>query len=438
MPDGIASYRGALNCDPANSAQVLDRAVLSGARQLWVGPAMAARLGWPAAFAVPPARRADKYRFGLSHAWLGPALAAGWETSTEPSGLAPWLGLTRGQDWVDLVVPGWDADNPFAEAAGAGQLLRALALYSQALGLRYRRSPGVTGLALMRATHAGPGGVQLPPGDPPPPALAGLDSDAPAQWLAERAPGRGWLHCWDLNGMYLAACSSAELGFGHPTKALAGSFSNRPGYWRAAIRSARPGPRACPLPFLADGRPHWYTTPALIFMAEAGARVKVAEVWSYPESHRWLEPWYARLRDGRAGLMGSDDPAAGLALGALKRTYTQALGRLAGRWLPVGDETFRPDWRDTITARARANLHRHLAKAVRPPIALYADAAVWASPHEGPQEAAAELGLEVGPQLGKWKHAGALRASEAAQVVKDAGSRPRALRALLDALGRPL
>lgn len=443
VPDGL--IRPNLELEPVNTAdaaQVFETAARLGYRQIWVGPSMLAHLKFPPAFTVPPAGRSQRFRWGLAHPWLDRAQAYGWAPSTEPPGLSPWLGLTRGETWVDLVIAPWTASvpNPFRGAKSPAQLLGALARYSQALGLRYRRTPGATGAALMLAVHSGPGATPLPEGTPAPPAILeaqDLKSEPERHYVADELGElrEGYLHAFDINGMYLAACSSVELGFGQAAHVKAPAFdAQRPGYWRALIKGADTWVAPYPRPFVCDGKPHWYTTPMLELALDLGATVKIREAWIYPQHHRWFEPWYERLRDARSTLMRDPSPEGRLALAAVKATYAQALGRLAGRWLQAGDETFRPDWRHAVVSRARANMERHLAKATAPPVALDIDLAVFHSIHQDPGQAAAALGLQVSAQLGKWKWLGSLSALAAGDIVRGARTRSGALGALLAAL----
>jgi hypothetical protein len=423
--------------NPTDSAQVLERAARLGLRQVWVGPTMAANLDFPTKFSVPRNVR-EAFKWGQVHPWPDRAMAYGWVPSTEPAGLAPWMGMSRAGEWVDLVIPGWGDDNPFKGARSPGQLLEALALFAKALGLRYRRSPGATGLALMRAVHDGPGGVKLPEAHVAPPGLQGIDSWAPDSWVAPELPTTGFLHAWDVNGMFLAACSSVELGagvpehLGGPGRAGRPVFdAGRPGYWRASIKS----PLGLAVPFLVDGKLHWYPTPAVELAVELGLTVQLREAWVYPERHRWLEPWYAVLRDAREEFTRNPAPAAKLALAGIKAVYTRSLGRLAGGWLQAGDDTFRPDWRDAVIARARANMHRHLVRVHAAngaaPVALQADTVVFHSTLADHAQAARALGLQVAPQLGKWKYAGSAPVGKVKKPRRMTGG---GARALLDAL----
>ncbi len=433
LPAGVKTSSRWRACDVRDVAQVLTAALELEVRQLWIGPSTAAYLGLPATFEA--AHGPEGHRRGIPSPWLAPVLAD-WPASTTPAGLAPWVSLGTPSRWVDLVLPAWDDASPWRGATTNGELLEALELYAQLVGIRWRRGGGASGLALMRHVHAGPGGVRLPEAHLAPPALE-AGSQARGSWIAAKLPATGHLHAFDVNGMYLAACSSAELGFGRPEVVDApGEGLGGAGYWQARALERR---RArLPEPFKTGGV-RWYTAPAMQLLAQLGGRLPVAKAWVYPESRRWLEPWYARLRDARTALLALNTPAGVLALAAVKQTYAVALGRLAGSWLEPGDPTFRPDWRHVVMDRARANMHRHLVRvrdhAGAVPVALDADLAVYHSKLADPEAAAAELGLELDlVQLGKWKPAGSAPAA-AARAAIGARKGLGAQRALLEALG---
>lgn len=424
---GILTREGTtLPCDPSSPVEVCRAALGAALRQVWVGPASVAQLGLPPSFEVPRERDRDRFRYGVSHHWTDALVADGWQLSTDPGGFAPWVGMGKDGAWLDLVLPGWDPANPFAAARTPRELLYALAAFAEALGLRYRRSPQSTGLALLRDTHRRSG---WPEAILPPPTLEVAQWEAPGSWIRD-LPSDGWLHAYDINGMYLAACSTISLGYESPTHLGPGLPPLRAGYYRARVFLS-PVPDG--LPFPADGEPRWYPEPAIRLFLDLKARITVDESWTFPRQGRWLAPWYARLRDARAALAGPMRPGGHLALAALKATYTRTLGRLAGSWLGTGDETFRPDWRDSIIARARANLFRHLAALPAPPVAQDADLVVFASADPDPQRVAGSLGLELSSQLGKWKVAGSLAAPDVTHVSTHQSGSAR-LSALLTAM----
>jgi hypothetical protein len=288
-------------------------------------------------------------------------------------------------------------------------MLPALRKFSTNTGRRYRRSPGATGMQLMEAVHRGPRAIHLDASSPPPPALEEVRADRDLNWirpLTESEAALPWAHALDINAMYLSSCGSLELGFGQ-AEHLEGriAFDKKlPGYWLATINGE--WDPLMPPPLEVGEEPSWWTSPSVELAEELGLKVEIAEAWVFPEHRRWLYPWYCRLRDARASLLADPSPEAEAALQALKAVYREALGWLEGGWLRPGDERFRPDWRDAVIARARANFYRALRKAeaagVRP-FAVNVDAVYFASPDPDPEQAAAGLGLTVAPNPGKFK-----------------------------------
>jgi hypothetical protein len=409
--------------DPADAVAAVEVAVRFGARQLWIGPAAARQIGLPERLTAPRERQDDPWRWGEPHPWVDALVAAGWTTSTEPAGLGPWFGLRRGDVWIDIVIP--DDENPFRAATSGRELLGALDLYAHHVGMRYRRSPGATGVALMRRLDAFD---QVGDVEPPAPALD-PEPAQPAVWLALDPEVPPWLHSYDTNASWLGACSSLYLGLGRPVHrhgAPDGPFDPEwPGYWRARIE----GPHRFPLPFWTDGRPHWYTSPSLALAREVGLRVEVMEAWTYPERRRALRPWYERLRDARSvfmelagGAMGEEQRARGrLALAACKATYTRALGWLRGGWLAPGAPEFRPDWHDSVISKGHANVHRHIHRTWRQhgaaPLGLEVDLVIYGSSEPDPLAAAARLALPLSRQVGKFKPAASMPGEQLAALL---------------------
>jgi hypothetical protein len=417
---------------PGDGPAVLAAASRMRLRQVWVGSAAMAAMGLPDALSLPQGGDAPLYGSAVAHPWVDHVRAAGW--TCDPGGLAGWVGFRRPEGtWVDLVFPRYDERNPFRAARSSASLLGALDLFARHLGLRYRHSPGSTGTALMADLDVF---TREPLGRAPAPALEPGTADRVAPWVRDPGPD-GWLHAFDVNGMYLAACSD-ELGHGearqHPAAVVGGKVQSWPGYWRATLHG---GDDRFPLPFKVDGKHHWYTTAALQLAAEVGVKVKLTDVWTYPGHRRALRPWYERIRDARTALMAEPvSVEAQLALAALKSTYTQALGWLGGSWLDADDPRFRPDWREAIIARARANLVRHMLRVERvtgqlPVIAARDDLVVYWSSFADPFVAAAQLGIgPLSAQLGKFKHAGTVAARDFHRVLVEAG--PRAKRRAVD------
>jgi hypothetical protein len=271
-------------------------------------------------------------------------------------------------------------------AADAGLCRLADGLYTRLVGVAPRWSPGATGLALMDITARRTERRERPEVWPPP-ALAGntVQDIARTRALRPDEEGHRYLHVLDKHGMYLAAAGSAQLGLaGLEQRPDGGAVDRRVGgYWR-----------------VGDA---WLPTPLALDRAE--------EAWVWLRSARALYGWYVRLRDARTRLLTILDrepsPAARLTLGALKATYTVAIGMLASQQLRERDDThYRPDWRHMIIAQARANVERTIdglgGFAGGPVCAVLIDQLYITSAEADSAKVAAGLGVPLGKGLGQW------------------------------------
>lgn len=367
--------------DPATHAGTLLRLARElGIVQLWIHPR------WATAAGMPP-----RWDITAPHPFVTGAEADGWDMGED--GLAPWFhAFQRGiYGAVDLALPHMETRAPWRQAADARELLDGVTAYAAALGYGYRRSPGSTATGLLRKLHSGANALSLDASAwPPEPAEMKPEPLHDFAWIrlltaGERA--QGYVHAFDRNAMYLAACNELVCGFGEAEhiEAPAGGFipfdASLPGYWLASIEGGRDP--LLPDPFYPGGRRpagadpaalRWYLTPTLVLAGELGARVTIREAYVWREHHRPFEPWYKRLRDARAGLIAqanaSAHPApATLALAAVKNTYTKGIGWLDGEWGRrrraeggAPEDLYRPDWRHLIMAKAEANAYRMLAK----------------------------------------------------------------------------
>jgi hypothetical protein len=276
-----------------------------------------------------------------------------------------------------------------------------------------------------------------PPGELPAPVVNIGDAE-PFFWSAVRAltaaeRSRPHLHVLDVNGMYLAAASAAELGIGVPEHVDRPDWDRkRAGVWLARVRWPH---RLQPDPFHAGqfggvhlhpvtGQPEaepparWYSTASVDLAMREGIGVELLEAWLFPDRVRYLSRsdkggrgWYERLRDARSTLSelrdalpaGPERDRAGRVLTAVKETYAYGLGDLASwRRHDRNDLMYRPHWAAEVRALARANLMRHLVPAGARgvfPFAVVQDAVLFATDDPDP----AALGLELSGQLGKFK-----------------------------------
>lgn len=405
---------------------------------------------------------------------------ADWQLTKR--GLGPWARIYRPAQGgrrrcVQLCIPSWRAldDRAWGHAARLepAELARVLGVYAQRV-MTPVGSTAVTGLQLMTAlnppTRAGrpdeegrrhrehrPGSLGTEPLDPAPceatdghPVLAHLPRfhvRGPGEKLFEEAYDwardltdeecmRRHLVGIDVNLAFGAAANGAVVGLASPPEHVTDPVFDAalPGSWlvdlsHVDMNRVKVGKQwrdldgdLLPSPFTPTGRPPegpaWYTTPTVAYAVELGYDVTPAEAWVRPESGRFLDGWYKRLRDAYVATMADlgvteklspaafleamdghrgRDPELALVLGAVKMTVKGGIGKLqerarGGGWKPgqawpaLARPTWRPDIRATVISRARINMHRkmlHLAAATgRYPVAVLSDCAVYAA--DGP------------------------------------------------------
>jgi hypothetical protein len=443
-PEGLArpGFR------PADAAELLDVAAELDAEQVWLHPAAIEALGLPT-----PRHRED--------AEAHPFIAASLERFRYfPEGLAPWVVASplregkragAGVEVALAFVDGAD-DHPlqaFAALPDGPALLRAAELFRGRVGVPFRSSPGATARDLWLALRKGR--TSLRPGEAVPPTVVRPSPEAPFVWsrpLSDAERGHGWVHAFDANAQYLGTAASIDLGAGQPEHRTGPLDFDRKtvGYWLAEVPPApsefppdwgahapaellpdpfTPSPRLAGMTDPAGRR--WATTPTLALAAELGAPVWVAEAWVWPQSRRFLRPWAETFRDARAACQDDPSPEARAVLAAVKLAYNKFFGWLASE--QVGGELARPDWHQLVIAQSRVNLYRKLARLERPPFAVDVDALYLTAPTADPA-AACPAGLQLGPGLGQFKHAGTapaavlegidLASGRAAHRVRDA------------------
>ena len=382
--------------DGASLGTLAELAADLGHRQLWLTPAALEALGLPVAL--------GQLRGALAgHPFLE---AAGRIVPAGQRALAPRLSCWGG-DWppFELFVPAWDKGSPWTSLTFAPALLAELVDFTDATGMLWKGSGAITSDAWLRAYY----GNRLAAMDWPPPALDGnLEPDL--HW--HRLPLEGELRAsrlmaFDVRGMYLSAASSLALPAGqyvHGRRSDA-TPASVPGYWRCGST--------------------WRSTPSALRWREATAgRYRWDESYTWPESHRYLEPWYRTLRDGRARLMAS---GAGVALEALKAVYRQGVGRFGSvaRSKP-DDPLFVPYWRHAVQAEARTRLERRIAGLSQQPAAVDVDCLYFLTSARSPERFAERVGLTLGDGLGRFRFVG----EAPGRIAREALAEPNARAAL--------
>jgi hypothetical protein len=339
------------------------------------------------------------------HPWVD-----GWaddDASVEPAGLTAALTLLRRGVYgrLSVVLVAYDARAPeWANAADGGELATVAARFADAVGEPYRPAPSTTGLRVLRRVS----GQLDPPGQPP-----DAVRECPRATIAwarpptdtEASDTRRPVVAVDRNAAYLTAVSGLDLPMGEHgwTHHEWPEFDKRqPGYWHCWLDP----PEAGPDPFRGGGKA-WWPTPLVALAVEWGQQPTVSEAWTAPRK-RALDGWYQRIRNARAELSGSDGDW--LALAAVKRCYTAALGSLGGGFRdPDKDPTARREWQQHVhashAARVARDCERVRAAGGPEPLAVTdTDTVWWIGEHgEGGEQTVARLGLAVGVGLGEWK-----------------------------------
>lgn len=387
--------------------------------QIWIHETALSALGLPSGIddASPPAARVH----GFTDA-SGP-----WQSSRpELAGRAYWW--RKGADGFDLLIPTYGrTDNAFRGVRSAAELLAAVAAWHIATrGARWMGTGAITSDVLIRELL----GERLEASQCPPPVVEKSAAELALYW--HRRPdvdaGRRYrfVHALDVNAAYLTAAGSIELGagavrhvdfppsFGRPAPGLYG-FDLEASPWRFV----EPAPYVRPS-WTEEAELFWCTAPTAERLVQYG--LEPIEAWLYGRQSRYLRPWYERLRDARAELLGGPWPA----LEAVRQTYRQGIGRLAadeGRTLSRGVEylddepAFQPVWSWSVIAEARCRLQRKIAGLDELPVAVDTDALYFLSSRRTPDELAVALGLTVGDGLGQWKSHGTARARDAVEIL---------------------
>ncbi|MEW2119132.1 helix-turn-helix transcriptional regulator [Streptomyces sp. NPDC005474] len=293
--------------------------------------------------------------------------------------------------------------------------------------------------------------------------------EEPYDWCRELTDDecmKPYLVVIDVNLAFAAAANGLTVGLGGPTH-----LTNRPafdpklpGSWlvdlshvdlsRARVNGRTVDADRLPSPFTPRGDrptgPAWYATPTVAYAVELGFEVAPIEAYVRPQSGRYLDPWYNRLRDAYVTVMADlgvttsmadaefldamarakhVDPTMALLVKAIKATAKGGIGKLRQRnrgqvpyyepWPALKRETWRPDIRAAVLANVRVGMHRKLMKTAAAadlyPVAIGTDAIVY--PSAGPSP------LDVLPYTPEGKPApGTFRLGVSPGMVKHQGT----------------
>jgi hypothetical protein len=393
---------------------VLDDQALTVVTDRRPGPSEPLEEGYPETFDRGCGELARRY--GLEALWVHdsalPRFGLDAESTDPPEGsrLGAWQVYDRDEpEAVELAVPAWlTSTGTWAEARTGRELAAALAAYENALGMRFRAAPAAAALALLGMLHKRQGARRLvaPTALPPREVCASERDLAWCRELTETEQSAQYVIGLDKHGAYPGVMKSLTLGMGDPTHYPKGHWAPElPGRHRVVeVNPAADRDPLLPDPLTGVARDgQWRCTETLRYATEQGARFRVAESYVWPDKSQPLATFSERVRTGRAALLGraASDPAADLALTAVKETYAALGGALASRTTEERDTPgalWRPDWTGSIIAKARVNMLRNLDKLTVRPFAANVDEVFFAVDDPNPDR----IGLRLGDGFGQY------------------------------------
>ncbi|TDU67107.1 helix-turn-helix transcriptional regulator [Streptomyces sp. KS 21] len=223
----------------------------------------------------------------------------------------------------------------------------------------------------------------------------------------------------DVNMAFAAASNGTVVGLGAPVHVKNPAFDPKvPGSWLVDLSHIELDPRL-PSPFTRTGErpegPAWYATPSVAYAVKLGFPVTPIEAYLRPDSGRYLDPWYTRLKDAYLATMAdlgvtpdmegqafldamaaskTADPEMLMVLRAIKATAKGGIGKLRERprdtplgqpWPALSRPTWRPDIRAAVLSTSRIIMHRKIMKMATHglyPVAINSDCIVY--PSDGP------------------------------------------------------
>jgi hypothetical protein len=319
------------------------------------------------------------------------------------------------------------------------QIAAALVAYRNITGVAYRSSPGVSGIAMIRRLYDLPvinRGVRVARAQPswiwrPSKELDGIHGAGDLVWQRKITKHiettYPYVHGFDIRAAYLAAWSTAEVGWDRPRHTGATQFDPElHGLWRIWVRNLTngPGTRAVYRPDVLKRPPlwnparvdssgqTWVTTPIIKLMHENRLFPEVTDSYTCSKGARILRPVAERIRDGMT--LGPSVTIPGLQP-TLKNTYTGGTGMMgtgAGRLT-------RLDWMCTYQDQTRANILRKIITAGLEddiwPVEVRTDAVYYADVEANPRPLGELLGATgpgEPPRIGRFRHFGTWNIAE--------------------------
>jgi hypothetical protein len=232
--------------------------------------------------------------------------------------------------------------------------------------------------------------------------------------LTPREKKMKWVHKYDKNSMYLAACTGILLGEGDPDQVSGDAYDDRlPGFWRVRADRAESLYDGVKLP--SPVRTEWMTTPVVICCRKLGYQVEVIEGYQWRDPgryHRTLESWATTLWAVRQRLKVSSPTfdqeykhAQGRenAYATISAIAHVGVGKLGDPDTSGG--LFRPDIWALVVGRSFANMFYNIEtfrKAGFTPALVYTDALWFISNDPNPETALPAI-VDKQDKLGGYK-----------------------------------
>lgn len=299
---------------------------------------------------------------------------------------------------------------PFSPAT-VTDLAPLLAWWHEMTGSAYRGTPGMSGVAILRAHHsrvraqrvAGARNIE-PTWLPKTPGKVGYELPYGLHmWQAPPAEKpHAWEHGYDVVGQHLAAMITVEVSAVGLRQTGRIEFDPRRAGWWLIEASPWWDPRLPdPMGYLPDQDnvvARWVTTPTAKLLADLAAQgvhggFAVLDSWTGPGTRRVLKPFAERIRDGLAVLARVEhSPMLSMwqrrNLPLMRRALKQCYAETNGLFQSDGGRVCRPDWFSSVVAEARANLWRKLyrvqAATGRSPLRVDVDNVWYASDSADP------------------------------------------------------
>lgn len=342
-----------------------------------------------------------------------------YEKSTIAGDGTPLFLLIESTPDLKIAWPEWDSRWPWAKCSDASTLFNSLLYLQDVLEAEIAWGPGHVGQGIIKKLNI-KHPTWLAPVELPAVMKDKKNYAVDMHWHRplvdeEKQPGM-WLHLFDGNSKYLAACTSVNIGEGEPIHITDGPYRfdpRMPGMWRIGYA--------------------WKWTPELEYdFAGLEQRPDIDEAYVWPRYHQALRSWGEYLWDGRQALKYSlgtlgtpeQEAACELALEALKEVYVQAHG-----WFP---KQGRPDiWCMIVAAALRSTgfKRRQMAQPEHGLEACYWKADMLGFVSLGPDRECYRSMLNRAGLLGGYKHvvSGPLTPELAAAFDEDFGACDKAL-----------